>query len=323
MEALQVRTHMTVRRSLASLALALVAVVIVPAQALGKALVRFIHAVPGAGTATIKVNTGQGNLNVGSIGFAQVSPWRSIRSGSFRWELTGGGKVLASGTSTVGDGVYDIVVLDKPSGIGVQLGVYKAQGGRGGTSLVRVIHAAPELGAPMIHVGSHIADRMLAYRGATPYVSVAPGVDSLRAMKPSLMKPGDPTLVNVHGVRFAPGVAYSEIVVGSRGQMVRVVTVVDRGAPLTRSAKTGSAMTGSAMKGSAKTAAGGHQAAATGGSVMVKPGDSLWSIARSLLPAGASNSEIDRKLVEIWDRNAHRIGTNDPNLIFSGQRLIV
>jgi hypothetical protein len=308
MEALQVRTHMTVRRSLASLALALVAVVIVPAQALGKALVRFIHAVPGAGTATIKVNTGQGNVNVGSIGFAQVSPWRSIRSGSFRWTLTGGGKALASGTSTVGDGVYDIVVLDKPSGIGVQLGVYQAQGGRAGTSLVRVIHAAPELGTPMIHVGSRVADRMLAYRGATPYVSVAPGVDSLRAMKPSLMKPGDPTLVNVRGVRFAPGVAYSEVVVGSRGQMVRVVTVVDRGAPLVRPAS---------------TAATGNRAAATGGSVLVKPGDSLWSIARSQLPAGASNTEIDRKLVEIWDRNAHRIGTNDPNLIFSGQRLIV
>jgi hypothetical protein len=324
MEALQVRTHRTVRRSLASLALALLAVVVVPALALGKALVRFIHAVPGAGTATIEVNTGQGNQSLGSIGFAQVSPWRSIRSGSFRWELTGGGKVLASGTSTVGDGVYDIVVLDKPSGIGVQLGVYRAQGGRPGTSLVRVIHAAPELGAPMVHVGSHVADQMLAYRGATPYVSVAPGVDTVRAMKPSLMKPGDPTLVNVHGVRFAPGVAYSSIVVGSRGQMVRLVTVVDRGAPLTRSATTGSSMKGSGMKGSANTgagmtgSAGGHS-----GSVLVKPGDSLWSIARSALPAGASDTEIDRKLVEIWNRNAHRIGTNDPNLIFSGQRLIV
>ena len=171
MEALQVRTHRTVRRSLASLTLLLVAVVIVPAQALGKALVRFIHAVPGAGTATIKVNTGQGDQNLGSIGFAQVSSWRSIRSGSFRWTLTGAGKVLASGTSTVGDGVYDIVVLDKPSGIGVQLGVYKAQGGRAGTSLVRIIHAAPELGTPMIHVGAHIADRMLAYQSATPSVN--------------------------------------------------------------------------------------------------------------------------------------------------------
>ena len=316
MEALQVRTHTAVRRSLASLALALVAVVVVPALALGKALVRFIHAVPGAGTATIEVNTGQGNQNLGSIGFAQVSPWRSIRSGSFRWELTGGGKVLASGTSTVGDGVYDIVVLDKPSGIGVQLGVYKAQGGRPGTSLVRVIHAAPELGAPMVHVGSHVADQMLAYRGATPYVSVAPGVDTVRAMKPSLMKPGDPTLVNVHGVRFAPGVAYSSIVVGSRGQMVasghrgRPRRTVD---PVGQDGvgHEGLGHEGLGHEGVGQDGSSGGRASSAG-SVLVKPGDSLWSIARSLLPAGASNSEIERKLVEIWDRNAHRIGTDDP-----------
>ncbi len=306
------RTHTTLRRSLAPIALAIAVTAVIPAQALGKAVVRFIHAVPGVGTATIKVNTGQGNVNLGSIGFAQVSPWRSIRSGSFRWALTGGGKVLASGTSTVGDGVYDIVVLDKPSGVGVELGVYKAQGGRAGTSLVRVIHAAPELGAPMIHVGSHVADRMLAYRGATPYVSVAPGVDSVRAMKPSLMKPGDPSLADVHGVHFSPGVAYSSIVVGSRGQMVRVVTVVDRGAPLTRSAPRRAA-----------TGAAGTHASASPSSVMVKPGDSLWSIARSLLPAGAGDAEIERKLAEIWDRNAVRIGTNDPSLIFSGQRLLL
>lgn len=300
--------HMTVRRSLASLALALVAVVILPAQALGQALVRFIHAVPGAGMATIDVNTGQGNVKMGSLAFAQVSPWRSLRSGSFHWTLTGGGKVLASGTSTVGNGAYDIVVLDKPGGNGVQFGIYRARAGRPGTSLVRVIHAAPELGTPMVHVGPRVADRMLAYQRATPYVSVAPGVASIRAMKPSLMKPGDPTLVNVHGVHFAAGRAYSAIVVGSRGQMTRLVTVVDRGAPLTR-------------KGSSAPA--GTPAAATSGSVLVRPGDSLWSIARRQLPAGASDGEVQRKLVEIWDRNQARIGTGDPNLIFSGTRLLI
>jgi len=28
-------------------------------------------------------------------------------------------------------------------------------------------------------------------------------------------------------------------------------------------------------------------------------------------------------VIEIWDRNAKRIGTGDPNLIFAGQRLLV
>ncbi|MDQ2897851.1 MAG: LysM domain-containing protein [Actinomycetota bacterium] len=107
------------------------------------------------------------------------------------------------------------------------------------------------------------------------------------------------------------GVAYSAIVVGSRGQMVRVVTVVDRGAPLTRSVPRRPA-----------TAAVSSHASASSSSVMVKPGDSLWSIARSLVPAGANDAEIEHRLVELWTRNARRIGTNDPNLIFSGQRLL-
>jgi hypothetical protein len=55
----------------------------------------------------------------------------------------------------------------------------------------------------------------------------------------------------------------------------------------------------------------------------VRPGDSLWSIARSLVGPSASNTEVETKLVKVWDMNAHRIGTGDPNLIFPGQRLLL
>jgi hypothetical protein len=304
-------TQITLRRSFAPLVLTLCVCLLWPVQSLAKALVRFVHAVPGVGTATVEVNTGTGNQNLGSIGFGQVSPWRSIRSGSFRWELTGSGKTLASGTSTVGNGVYDIVVLDKPSGPGVELGIYRAVGGTAGTSLVRVIHAVPELGAPMVHVGSTVVANMLPYVKATPYVSIAPGVHALRAMKPWLMKPGDPTLVNAHGVRFLPGVAYSAIMVGSRGQMVRVIRVVDRGAPLTRAATTKTAKP-SGMSGSM-----------SGQAMVVHSGDSLWSIARQLVGPSAPNAAVQAKLVAVWDMNVKRIGTGDPNLIFPGQRLLL
>jgi len=124
----------TVRRSLAPLALALAAIVIIPAQALGKALVRFIHAVPGVGTATVNLDTGTGMHPVGSVGFGQVSGWLSMRAGSFKWALTSGGRSLVHGTATLGDGVYDAVVLDKKSG--VSPGVYRVRTGRPGSSLV-------------------------------------------------------------------------------------------------------------------------------------------------------------------------------------------
>jgi nucleoid-associated protein YgaU len=283
---------------------------LIPAQALANALIRFIHAVPGVGKAKVQINDGSGNVDIGSIGFGQVTPWHSIRSGSFQWVLKGGGKTLVAGTSTVGNGAYDIVVLDKSSGVG--LGIYKARAGKSGTSLVRVIHAAPELGSPELTVDSKEAVKSLAFTQATPYVSLAPGPHTLGAMKPG----GTASLVSGGRVTLSPGVAYSAIVVGSRGQRVRVVAVVDRGAPLTRSGSSGSA-------GSSGSSSSSSGSSSTGsGSVVVKPGDSLWSIARKLLPSGASNAAIEHKVVAIWGANAKRIGTGDPNLIFSGTRLL-
>jgi nucleoid-associated protein YgaU len=130
-------------------------------------------------------------------------------------------------------------------------------------------------------------------------------------MKPTEMKPGDPTLLSANGVHFVAGDAYTAIMVGSLGQRVRVVRVVDRGAPLTRAVSTKVAKR-SDMSGSM-----------SGNSMVVRPGDSLWSIARSLVGPSASNTEVETKLVKVWDMNAHRIGTGDPNLIFPGQRLLL
>lgn len=274
-----------------------------PAQALADAVVRFIHAVPGVGTATVDVN----NQTIGSIGFGQVTPYESVRSGSFQWKLTGASKVLASGTSTVGNGTYDIAILAAPSGAGVRLGIYPASSATSGKSLVRVIHAAPELGQPMFMLDAQtLADR-LSYGTATPYYAIKPGMYTISAMKPSLMAAGDPTLIDDKDVTFAPGTAYTAFAIGSRGQMVRVVTVTDKGAPL--------------MRPVSFTKAKPKEASATSGSVMVAPGDSLWAIASRTLGPSASDEQIAHKVVAIWDMNKARIGTGDPNLIFPGQRL--
>jgi nucleoid-associated protein YgaU len=122
------------------------------------------------------------------------------------------------------------------------------------------------------------------------------------------MRPGDRTpLVPGARVSVLAGNAYSAIVLGTRGQRVRVVSLVDRGAPLAR-------------KRAKPTAAGTHGSSAAG-TVVVRPGDSLWAIARKLLGPRASNGAVEHKLVAIWNLNARRIGTGDPNLIFPGTRL--
>ena len=301
MKRLRARKPGAPRRGIAAVAICAGVSLLLPAPALARALVRFVHAVPGAGTATVKVDTGGGYVDLGSIGFAHSTGWRSIRSGRFRWEIEKGGKSLADGTSSVGHGAYDMILLSKSAG--VALGVYRATAGRPGTSLLRVIHAAPELGSPEVTLDRRSAVKRLRYTQATPYLPVTPGVHSLGAMRP-----GDSTPLVSGAPKLLPGVAYSAIVAGTRGQRVRVIMLVDRGAPRAR-----------------------HSAASGGGSgppgsptsEVVEPGDSLWSIARGTLPTGASDAAIERKVVEIWNRNAQRVGTGNPNRIFPGQRLIL
>ena len=302
MEAYTVRSRGPRGRSLAPLVLTVCVWLVWPAQSFAKALVRFVHGVPGVGRATVKVDDGTGSKTVGTIGFARSTAWHSVRSGRFHWTLDDGGKQLASGSATVGNGAYDIVVLERQ--MKVWLGIYKARGGKPGTSLVRVIHGAPELGAPELTVDGKMAVKRLGYRQATPYVALPPGTHTLGAMRP-----GDSTPV-VGGVHMSvmSGKAYSAIVLGTRGQRVRVGSLVDRGPPLTR-------------KASSKATPVSTHTSGQSGSVVIRPGDSLWAIAQRTLGPRASNGAVEKELVAIWNLNAGRIGTGDPNLIFPGTRL--
>jgi hypothetical protein len=293
------------RRSVAPLLLGLTIYLVWPAHALARAVVRFVHAVPGVGTATVELTSGSDTTKAGSIRFAQSTAWHSLRSGRFLWRLNGSnGTTLASGTATIGDGAFTAVVLAK--GQGAVLGIYRDRPGVPGKSLVRVIHAAPELGSPSLKFDSKVVAPQLNFAAATPYLSVNPGEHSFAAMSSNSSAPF------LQGtVKLASDVAYTEIVVGSRGQRVRVVTVTDRGAPLTRPAASTQA----------RVAPSSHPSAGKSGWVMVARGDSLWAIARRRLGDGASNAEVSRLVIAVWNANARRIGTSDPNLIFPGQLL--
>lgn len=51
---------------------------------------------------------------------------------------------------------------------------------------------------------------------------------------------------------------------------------------------------------------------------IVRSGESLWSIATALLPAGTDNAEIAGAVHRLWRLNESTIGTGDPNLIYAG-----
>jgi hypothetical protein len=56
---------------------------------------------------------------------------------------------------------------------------------------------------------------------------------------------------------------------------------------------------------------------------VVTAGESLWSIAEELLGPGASTREIARAVELLWQLNAERIASGDPDLIVAGERLLL
>jgi len=55
----------------------------------------------------------------------------------------------------------------------------------------------------------------------------------------------------------------------------------------------------------------------------VQPGDSLWRIASRHLGSSSTALETAREVSRLWELNAQRIGTGNPDLIFPGQTLRV
>jgi nucleoid-associated protein YgaU len=56
---------------------------------------------------------------------------------------------------------------------------------------------------------------------------------------------------------------------------------------------------------------------------VVRPGESLWSIASDLLGSGASAARISREVGRLWQLNQDRIGSGDPDVITAGTTLIL
>jgi LysM domain len=54
---------------------------------------------------------------------------------------------------------------------------------------------------------------------------------------------------------------------------------------------------------------------------VVRPGESLWSIAKGLLGPGATMARIAREVARLWNQNEDRIATGDPDLLRVGTRL--
>lgn len=286
-------------RFLAPLASVLFAFLAWPVQALAKAGVRFVHAVPGADDARLTVEQGGERVTVGSAGYGKRTGVRPLSAGPMRWSLSAGGDELASGDATLGDGRYTAVAVPRGSGVALRL-FRDASSTPRGQARVRVIHASVEFGTPDLLVDGKRVAQKLAFGKATPYLTLSPGRHDLAAVRSGSTEP----LLEADGVRLRGNTTTNAIVIGTRGEPASVITVTDRVAR--RESGAGSSSTSTPVR-------------RRSGRRTVRRGDSMWSIARVNVGADASGAAVARELRRLWKLNAASIGTDDPNLIFPGQ----
>ena len=198
------------------------AILLLGAGSAEAAEVRFVHAVPGAGAASLFV-AGQ---DAGEAAFGDATGYTRAESGEVELTLRAPGQEeeLATATASLGDGRSTVVAM--PEGEGVQLRVYEDADAAGGSASVRVIHAVPELEMAEVHLDERtLAD--LDFGSATEYEDVEPGTYSV-----SLMRPGGEggALMEDPQLNLAAGTATTAVALGSRGEPTRFVALEDHAA---------------------------------------------------------------------------------------------
>jgi hypothetical protein len=210
-------------------------------SAFASASVRFVHAVPGGAPATLKISVDGPAQATAPVSFGAVSQPLEVDPGSATFTAVpadggAGAKPLGEADETLKEGrSYTVVALAKESGEGAELHVYPGDEPGEGKAIVRAIHAAPELGDPDVKVGNRVIAESLKYGDATDYVDVPPG-----AAEVSVTRAGGKggALATKPDVPLTAGTATTAVIVGSRGEPTKIVTISEStaapaGAPAT------------------------------------------------------------------------------------------
>ena len=192
-------------------------------QAAAATQVNFVHAVPGAGDATLQVSGGTGSaVSLSGVGFGEASDYSSGPSGRVTVIFIAGGKQAARTTETLDDDAGYTIVAEPGAGGKVGLMAYRAGEARAGSARLRAANAAGELSRADFMVG----DRKLGTlaRGDTGnYLTVEPGSYAVTARRPGTSD----VVIEQPGVNLAAGTASTAYAIGSGGERARFVMVQD------------------------------------------------------------------------------------------------
>jgi hypothetical protein len=207
-------------RALAYASLALAILVSAPAAtALAKTRVRFVNAVPGDETARLVV---AGSPVTRAVAFGRASGYVPTKPGRVSIAVATGEDRAGARTLDLARGVsYTVVALPRDGD--PELRAFRDGFARGGDARLRTINAAPELGVTDVRVGERVIAERLRFREATPYLSLSPGARSIE-----LVRASDERGALVSGrVALTAGTSTTTVVVGTRGEPSRLLTLAD------------------------------------------------------------------------------------------------
>lgn len=197
------------------------------ASAFATAKVRLVNARPGSQAVGLKIIEGTAAPpTIGEASYGQVTPYAKVPPGSASITISGlsssTGGSNAQTTEQLVDGQSYTAVALALGPKAFQIKVYKDGHARGGKARLRVIHAAPELGSPNVRLGQRTIAEKVAFKDATPYLSIEPGTYAL-----SVVRPGSTSAIFSNQISLSAGVATTAIVTGSGGARAMVITATD------------------------------------------------------------------------------------------------
>ena len=204
------------------------------ASARGDAKVRFVQAIADFEPATLQVTAGGISQRIARrVEFGEISRYADVPAGQVTFELGGtNAPVLAETQERLRNRAhYTVVALDKG---GERLIVLREGSAEGGTSRLRVVHAASELGRVDVRLGDLRVANALRSGEVTRYTTVEPGAYALSVTRPG----GGSTIAARGALPLTAGTSSTAFVIGTGGEPVQTIVASDRmaaprGAPAT------------------------------------------------------------------------------------------
>ena len=181
------------------------------------AKVRFVHAVPGVGEASLRA----GDSEVGSAAFGKATAFADVPAGDVKLNLEADGGTLEADEQLQAGRTYTVIALAQ--GQSGELRVYPDGTPKPNTARLRMIHAAPELGSPDFSLNGEVVSQGTEYKEATAYWDLQPGTYRAVLANPET---GDPALPPQQ-LPLAAGTTSTLVVLGSRGEPVQTLLLTD------------------------------------------------------------------------------------------------